>query len=192
MNQKRILIFGAIAAVIAVLWYYLKGTPTPQNVSYPNASGGGLPAYQSPQAMFNFGTRQPAPAPSLIWGPPPALPGTPSYQTYNYSPFNLFSLTPDAAAGAVPIAPAASGSCDCGGCCPDISCARFQDGNQGVCLADNQSQQIQGASPDLFAAVSANMASLSTVDPVNTLISKHSLVWGKTSEMMANLPPQGF
>jgi|SRR5579863_1692730 len=168
MKKEQALIYGGIALAVILLWYYLRGSNAPMNVISPNAGAGGLPGFQAPGVSQTFGLPQLAPSPALIYGPPPPLPPTPDYQRYNYAPLNIFNMTPEAAA-ATPgskssptgVAPGAGGStccCDCGSSCPDTGCAKFQDGNQGVCVAANPVEQIQGASSQLFPAMQFNIS----------------------------------
>jgi len=190
MKQKRILIGAAIVAAIAVLWYYLRGGYSgPTQTSYPNANASGLPAYQSGGVAYNFGNVQPAPDPSLIYGDPPPLPPTPSYQRFNYSPLSIFNLTPEAAqaipakapvgTSAAPGAPGSSPGCGCG--CPNTNAPVFQDGNLDVTVAANPSEQIMAA-PDhsLFQKLQFNLSTSVAADPTFT--------WGQTAKAIGSLP----
>ncbi len=174
---KQILIVTGIGAVIVWLWYYLKGSGVPLQVSSPNAEAGGLPAYKSADVANFFGASQPAPSPALIYNDPPPLPPTPDYQRYNYSPLSIFNLTPEAAAAAQPgptdtkkhwAAQAAAinaipgvdpccgsgGGCGCPGGGPV-----FQDANLQTRVAANPSEQISAApDPTIYAKLQFNLS----------------------------------
>lgn len=187
MKKEHAIMWAGIILVIGLLWYYLRTSMQPMNIIAPNAGAGGLPPLQIPAVTSSFGVPQAAPSPALIYGPPPALPSTPDYQRYNYSPLNIFMLTPEAAATApgpsgksngASISPGSASCCDCGSSCPDTGCAKFQDGNSGVCVAANKTEQIQGAMSQIFPNVQFNLATsvqnpgaftpdISTVVPLN-------------------------
>ena len=170
MNLKNIGIVVSILAGVTAIWYYLKGTPSQNLVTYPNTQASGQQANENPATIYNIAAPSPVPSPSLIYDTPPPLPQTPAYQNYNYSPSNLLGLTPQGAAAATIPAPASSvasgggcgcstagSSCGCGGCAQTNG--TYQDSSGQVCLASNPKQQIQNAPPALFTALQSNINS---------------------------------
>jgi hypothetical protein len=186
MKLKDFGIIVSIVAGIAAIWYYLRGTPSSNLVTYPNTQASGQPASQNPATVYNIAAASPAPSPNLIYGTMPPLPATPGYQSYNYAPANILGLTPQGAASTTVASPSASGSgsgscgcssggggsqCGCGGCGGSVTNPKgrprgggtYQDG-QGACLASNPKEQILSASPALYAKLQANIGS-SSVGP---------------------------
>lgn len=161
MKAEQIIVPTGIAVIVGALFWYLRGTGNPMNVVYPNTQASGVPAYAAPATVFNMGNTIPAPSPNLVYGPALPLPATPSYQSYNSSPINLYGLTPEAAAGAVPNAKkdTCGSCCDCG--CSDGNCAKYGDGNNGICLAASRAEQIKNSSPKQVADLAANIGSAS-------------------------------
>jgi hypothetical protein len=168
MNLKNIGIVVSITAGIVAIWYYLKGTPTQNLVTYPNTQASGQQPNENPATVYNIAAPSPMPSPNLIYGTPPPLPQTPAYQNYNYSPSNLLGLTPQAAASATIPAPASGSGCGCGTSAAGSSCGcggcaqtngTYQDSSGQTCLASNPAQQVMNAPPALFAALQSNINS---------------------------------
>ncbi len=188
MEAKQILIPVGIGTAILALWYYLKGSGIPLQVSYPSAEAGGLPPYKSADVANFFGATQPGPSPALIYGDLPPLPPTPDYQRYNYSPLSIFNFT-QAAAANTPAGPSARkkqwqseanainaipGCSACGsgagcGCGCSNGGPVFQDGNLQTPVASNPVGQIQAApDPTIFAKLQFNLESAPAVDSAAT------------------------
>lgn len=166
MNLKNIGIVVSILAGITAIWYYLKGTPTQNLVTYPNTQASGQQANENPATVYNIAAPSPIPSPNLIYGDVPPMPQTPAYMNYNTSPSNVLGLTPQGAAAATIPSPAggsgcgcstAGSSCGCGGCAQTNG--TYQDSSGQVCLASNPKQQIQNAPPALFQALQTNIDS---------------------------------
>jgi hypothetical protein len=177
MKLERVgIIVGIVAGVIAI-WYYLKGSGGPTQVVYPNGQASGVPANQNAASTYNIQGVQRGPDPSLIYGNPPPLPPTPSYQSYNYAPINILGLSPQGApAVKVTTTPTASGpntapgqkgkpAGDCCGCddgCGCSSCSGggvYQDGGSNACLVPNAAAQARSTPPQLLGNLAANIAS---------------------------------
>ncbi len=161
--EKVGLLVGIVAGVVAI-WYYLRGTPSANLVTYPNTQASGQPASENAGSTYNIAAPSPMPSPNLIYGAPPPLPTAPANQTYNYSPVNILGLTPQGATlaqGAPPVDKCCGGG---GGGCGCASCAgggTYQDGNQNACLVANPSEQIKSGTAAMFQAVADNIASSS-------------------------------
>jgi|SRR5882672_409296 len=157
MKAEQIIIPAGIAVAVGALLYYLRDSGNPMQVVYPNTQASGVPAYAAPQVVFHMGNTIPAPSPNLIYGPQLPLPPTPNYQRSNYSPLNIFNLSPYAAGGALT---GLKKDCDCGGCCgcPDGACAKYGDGNQNTCLAANTAEQIRNSSSAQATNLADNIA----------------------------------
>ena len=97
MEAKQVLIPVGVLGVVTVIYLYLRGSNEPALIQYPNAAGGGLPNYKPVGTVYNLGSRTMAPSPSIALGPLPPMPPAPSYQKVNYSPINIFGMTPAAA-----------------------------------------------------------------------------------------------
>lgn len=161
-------IVGIVAGVVAI-WYYLRGTPDSNLVTYPNTQASGQPAGQNASTTYNIAAPSPMPSPNLIYGDAPNLPATPAYQSFNYSPINILGLTPQgAAAVTVPKPPLVApdhGCCDSG--CGCASCAgggTYQDGNQNSCLLANPAEQARAGSGAMYQKLQNNINS-SSVGP---------------------------
>lgn len=151
---------------MVAIWYYLRGTPQANLVTYPNTQASGQPASQNPATTYNIAAPSPAPSPNLIYQPPPPLPPTPAYQSFNYSPLNILGLTPQGATMVGPPATPDAPSC-CSSGCGCTSCSgggSYQDGNSSTCLASNPAQQAGNMPPALYKGVLANLIS-SSVGP---------------------------
>ena len=187
MKIEQIVIPAGLLAAAVAVWVYLKGgnAGAGTQVSYPNATAGGLPQYQSPGIAYNFGTRQAAPSPSLTLGPPPAIPPTPAYQRYNFAPMNFFNLTPEASAKVPAGTPGGAGSATkplaCG-CCCDCGCDSnhpvFQDGNQSTGVSANKGEQAGATQPSFLADQLANLASSVAVN--------EQIAWQAFAHMSSN------
>lgn len=179
MEIKQILIPGGLLAVAVVVWVYLKGgdAGADTQVSYPNANAGGLPQYQSPSVAYNFGARQPSPSPSLVRGSPPAIPPTPAYQKYNYSPMNIFSLSPEGAKQVVVMMGPKGGDCCCNDCGCDEGGPTFGDSNRRTKVTANLAEQAKGAPPALLENMMRNLATSVATD--------QSLAWEYFSKLTA-------
>ena len=200
MEAKKILIPAGIGAAIIAVWYYLRGSGTPLQVSYPNANASGLPAWQSPGVANFFGASQAAPSPNLIYGAPPKLPPTPAYQRFNYSPLSIFNLTPEAASKVSPdaVKAAAAGGAGgagsnagsgCGGGCGCDDCnpgPQYMDGNMGsarTSVAANPSEQILAApDPTIYAKLQFNLDTSVAADP--------GIIWPAISNAVSAIPAQ--
>jgi len=168
MKLDRIGVIVSIVAGIAAIWYYLRGTPSANLVTYPNTQASGQQPNENPATIYNIAAPSPMPSPNLIYGDAPPLPQTPPYQNYNISPSNLLGLTQQGAAAAtIPAAASGGGgscgcstagsSCGCGGCAQTNG--TYQDSSGQVCLASNPKQQIQNAPPALFQDLQSNINS---------------------------------
>lgn len=175
MKAEQIVIPSVIAVVVGAFYYLLKGTGQPLQVSYPNADASGLPPHQSAGVSYNFGASQPAPSPALIYMPPPPLPPTPNYQKYNYSPMNIFALTPEAAQLAQGTTQV-EGSC----CCPEGNTPMFDDGNLMIGVVANKSEQVRSGDPKLYDNLRSNLAS--------SVASDDNFVWAHLAEQVAAAP----
>lgn len=166
MKKKHLIIGGLIAAFVVVIYYALKGQG-PTAISYPNTQASGVPVSQAPATAYTFGSPQALPSPDLIYGPPPALPATPTYQSYNYPGNFTFGLTPDASmvAPALPAKPSAG--CGCG--CNDQSQGVYSDGALLVGVAANRTEQVQGGKPGAAPSSTSSIVPLPSLNLTDIL-----------------------
>jgi hypothetical protein len=113
--------------------------------------------------VWNIFTPSPSPSPAAIYAPPPALPPTPNFMSYNNSPVNLTGPTTNNIKN-VGQTTGCNGS-SCGGCCGCSACptgGTYGDGNQQQCLSPNPS-----AAPACAGTLIQNPdGSISCYDPV--------------------------
>jgi hypothetical protein len=187
MKKEQVIISLVVIGAVVVLYYYLKGSGSaPVQVTYPNNQASGVPASQNAATTYNIQTPRRSPDPSLIYGNPPPLPPTPSYQSYNYSPVNLLGLTPQGASAITKLAtPGKPGSpavgpgqtdkhCECGGGgCNTCGCSSgsgtYNDGGGQTCLAANAAEQANSMPGAQLGNLAKNIASSAAVasDPAN-------------------------
>lgn len=177
---EQIIIPVTIAVGVGALFYWLNKSNGPALVTSPNTDASGQPVTQTPALAYNIGTRSPAPSPDLIYGPPPALPGTPLYQSYNQAPGNLFTLTPEGAQSALatPASDTPGDSC----CCGPSSQGTFQDGALLVGVAANPSEQVRGMSQTQADNLAKNIAS--------SAMSNDGFVWSQIANLAGSVPTQ--
>ena len=155
ITPDQIVVPAGIALAVGLVFYFLGRPGQPQQIVYPSTGASGQSTNQVPAVAYDLGTRQPAPSPALIYGAPPLLPPTPQYQSYNNSPANLFTLTPEAASAALATPPAAKTD---GCCCGKVNQGEYGDGPSQTGLAANPSEQANGMSTTQLDKLASNLA----------------------------------
>lgn len=178
-TKKQTLIGLTIAVVVGAIYYYLSKA-RPQQTQYADPQASGFPSQQIPGVVYNIGSPTPQPSPDLIYGPLPALPTTPVYQSYNYPAGNVLTLTPEAAQGVVAGGPppTESGCCCSGG----NSQGQFQDGNLSVGLAANPSEQASSMTPTQLAQLEKNISTSALADD--------GFTWAQIANLVGAVPGQ--